>query len=129
MRTGEQGLVHQAIVLHKTHEDAAQQPGHRRLGEHALPPDLKDFPGAPSLPGRLVFTLQGVMQRLIRVAALTQVIFETPQQTFEIVEQTLGIDHNLSLHKFLLVVIPAGNNGNRFVVNFIDQSMLIVDAP
>jgi hypothetical protein len=30
------------------------------------------------------------------LATLAQVVFETPQQTFEIVEQTLGIDQSSS---------------------------------
>jgi hypothetical protein len=37
------------------------------------------------------------MQGLIRLAALAQVVFETPQQTLQIVEQALGIDQGSSL--------------------------------
>jgi hypothetical protein len=37
------------------------------------------------------------MQCFYRLAALAQVVFETPQQTLQIVEQTLGIDQGSSL--------------------------------
>jgi hypothetical protein len=96
-RAGEERLLHQAIVLHEAHEDAGQEPGDGGLGEHTLAPDLEGLAGAPSIPGRSVLALQSDIHFRDSARSLTQVAFEDPQQPFQIIKQTLGVDQGSSL--------------------------------
>ena len=90
----EERLIHQAVILQKAHEHAAQQPGGPSLRQHALAPDLEGFSSTAGFFGRGVFALQGNLYGLDARRPLAQIIFEAFQHTLEVIQQTSGVDQD-----------------------------------
>jgi hypothetical protein len=89
----EQNLIHQAIILQEAHDHPAQEPGGRHLRQQTLAPDLEGFPNATSFFGSRVFALQGNLHGHYALCPLLQIVFEARQHTFEVIQQTPGVNH------------------------------------
>ena len=90
----EERLIHQAVILQKAHEHAAQQPRGPSLRQHALAPTPRRLLAAR--PASLAAAYSRC--RAICVAStrrpLAQIVFEALQHTLEVIQQTSGVDQD-----------------------------------
>ena len=91
-RTGDEGVLEQAVVFAEADEDGGEDPGDGDLGDPFGEPLLEGGSGPAGLSGLLPFLPEGGVG--LGDAGLPQVRFEVPDLSLEVFEQRLRVDHD-----------------------------------
>lgn len=90
---GQARRVDKCVVLQKTHEDAAENPGDGDLHQVLFAPGIVGLGGAFARGRPPVLALEECIQFRVVLAPLAQVVLEVRPQTRQVRKQTSGVDH------------------------------------
>ena len=89
-RTRNQRFVDQSVVLHETHEYAAQDPGNRRLRQNSFAPDLEGLPRTTCFFSGPILRLQAIRHFGHTARALPKIGLQVLNNRFRSSRRRLG---------------------------------------